>query len=39
MMGAILECDLSERTMTNQTLVLGLVLACLANLICLAGYW
>jgi|EndMetStandDraft_4_1072995.scaffolds.fasta_scaffold384712_2 hypothetical protein len=30
---------LPERTMTNKTLVLGLLLACLANLICLAGYW
>jgi len=28
-----------ERTVTNKTLVLALFLACLANLICLAGYF
>jgi hypothetical protein len=28
----------SERVVTNKTLVLGLLLACLANLICLVGY-
>ena len=28
----------SERAMDNKTLVLGLLLACLANVICLVGY-
>jgi hypothetical protein len=28
----------SERAMTDKTLVLGLLLACIANVICLAGY-
>jgi len=28
----------SERAMNNKTLVLGLLLACIANVICLAGY-
>jgi hypothetical protein len=38
--GGFLECDFFRSvTMTNKTLVLGLLLACLANLICLAGYW
>jgi hypothetical protein len=27
-----------ERTMDNKTLVLGLLLACIANAICLYGY-
>jgi hypothetical protein len=29
----------SERAMTTKTLVLVLMLACLANVICLVGYW
>jgi hypothetical protein len=28
----------SERAMNNKTLVLGLLLACIANVICLASY-
>jgi hypothetical protein len=39
---SIPQCDFvsafSERIVTNKTLVLGLLLACLANLICLVGY-
>jgi hypothetical protein len=28
----------SERAMNDKTLVLGLLLACIANVICLVGY-
>jgi hypothetical protein len=37
--GAVWSAIFPERIMTNKTLVLALFLACLANLICLAGYW
>jgi hypothetical protein len=35
---SILDCVFPERAMDDKTLVLGLLLACIANVICLVGY-
>ena len=38
LVSTILQVSVSERAMSDKTLVLGLLLACIANVICLAGY-